>query len=57
MPQQVRFPYEYQRIPDSRDGDDDDIEMDVTEKRRTRWGKWRWKQVVLYAPVAIVFFL
>jgi hypothetical protein len=57
MPHQARFPYEYQRIPDSRDGDGVDVEMEVDEKSRTRWGKWKWKQIVLYAPVALVFFL
>jgi len=55
MPPQARFPYEYERIPDSRHGDD--VEMDVNERNRMHWGKWRWKRVVLYFPVALVFFL
>jgi hypothetical protein len=59
MPSQARFPYEYQRVPDSRDGDGDDIgvDLEVDEKSRTRWGRWKWRQMVLYAPVALVFFL
>lgn len=55
MPHQIHFPYEYERIPEQRNGELDD--MKFGEASRTWWGKWRWKRIAVGLPVAVIFFL